>query len=200
MITTLSIIAITCGISFLGFNNAQWINKLIFWPPAIRRGEYYRFLSHALIHADGMHLLFNMMTLYFFGRILEGFYEHVLGPFGFALFYAGGVVVAIVPSYFANKDNPGYRSLGASGGVSAVLFAFILLSPWSRIYVWFLPMPAILYAVAYVAYSIYMERQGHDNINHSAHLWGAAYGVIFTLLAEPRVLPAFLEQISQPRF
>ncbi|MBS0583783.1 MAG: rhomboid family intramembrane serine protease [Proteobacteria bacterium] len=200
MLTTISIIAVTCIVSFLGFSNAQLIDKLIFWPPAVKRGQYYRFLSHALIHADGTHLLFNMITLYFFGRALEGFYEHVLGSFGFALFYAGAVVVAMLPSYFANRDNPAYRSLGASGGVSAVLFAFILLSPWSRIYVWFLPMPAILYAVAYVAYSIYMERHGRDNVNHSAHLWGGAYGVVFTLLAEPRVLPAFLQQLASPRF
>ena len=200
MTTTLLIIAATCVVSFLGFNNAQLIDKLIFWPPAVKRGQYYRFLSHALIHADGAHLLFNMITLYFFGRALEGFYERALGPFGLALFYAGAVVVAILPSYFANKDNPAYRSLGASGGVSAVLFAFILLSPWSRIYVWFLPMPAILYAVAYVVYSIYMERQGRDNINHSAHLWGGAYGVAFTLLAEPRVFSAFLQQLASPRF
>lgn len=200
MLTTISIIAVTCVVSFLGFSNAQLIDKLIFWPPAVKRGQYYRFLSHALIHADGTHLLFNMITLYFFGRALEGFYEQALGPFGFALFYAGAVVVAILPSYFANKDNPAYRSLGASGGVSAVLFAFILLSPWSRIYVWFVPMPAILYAVAYVAYSIYMERQGRDNINHSAHLWGGAYGVAFTLLAEPRVFSTFLQQLASPRF
>lgn len=198
--TTIILIGVTCVVSFLGFNNPQLIGRLIFWPPAVKRGEYYRFLSHALIHADGAHLLFNMITLYFFGRVLEGFYERALGPFGFALFYAGGVIVAILPSYLANRDNPAYRSLGASGGVSAVLFAFILLSPWSRIYVWFLPMPAILYAVAYVAYSIYMERQARDNVNHSAHLWGAAYGVAFTLLAEPRVFSAFFRQIADPRF
>ncbi len=198
--TTLILIAVTCIVSFLGFNNRELIDKLIFWPPAVKRGQYYRFLSHALIHADGAHLLFNMITLYFFGRAMEGLYERLLGPAGFALFYAGAVVVAMLPSYIANRDNPAYRSLGASGGVSAVLFAFILINPWATILVWFVPVPAILYAVAYVAYSIYMDRQRSDNINHSAHLWGAAYGVLFTVLAAPRVIGYFLEQLSHPRF
>jgi len=198
--TTIILIAVTCIVSFLGFNNRDLIDKLIFWPPAVKRGQYYRFLSHALIHADGAHLLFNMITLYFFGRAMEGLYERILGPAGFALFYAGAVVVAILPSYIVNRDNPAYRSLGASGGVSAVLFAFILINPWATILVWFLPVPAILYAVAYVAYSIYMDRQRSDNINHSAHLWGAAYGVLFTVLAAPRVIGYFLEQLSHPRF
>ena len=197
---TIILIAATCVVSFLGFNNPHLIGKLIFWPPAVKRGEYYRFLSHALIHADGAHLLFNMLTLYFFGRAMEGFYERLLGPFGFALFYAGAVVVAILPSYFANRDNPSYRSLGASGGVSAVLFAYILINPWATILVWFLPVPAILYAVAYVAYSIYMDRQRSDNINHSAHLWGAAYGIAFTVLAAPRVISYFFEQLTHPKF
>jgi len=198
--TTIILIAVTCIVSFLGFNNRDLIDKLIFWPPAVKRGQYYRFLSHALIHADGAHLLFNMITLYFFGRAMEGLYERILGPAGFALFYAGAVVVAILPSYIANRDNPAYRSLGASGGVSAVLFAFILINPWATILVWFLPVPAILYSIAYVAYSIYMDRQRSDNINHSAHLWGAAYGVLFTVLAAPRVIGYFLEQLSHPRF
>ena len=200
MLTTISIIAVTCLVSFLGFSNAQLIDKLIFWPPAVKRGQYYRFLSHALIHADGAHLLFNMITLYFFGRSMEGLYERLLGPFGFALFYAGAVVVAMLPSYLANRDNPAYRSLGASGGVSAVLFAFILVNPWATIIVWFVPVPAILYAVAYVGYSIYMDRQRSDNVNHSAHLWGAAYGIAFTVLAAPRVIGYFLEQLTHPRF
>jgi membrane associated rhomboid family serine protease len=82
--------------------------------------------------------------------------------------------------------------------VSAVLFGFVVLSPWTRMLVFFIPMPAIVYAVLYVAYSIYMDRRGQDNINHSAHLWGAAYGVVFTLLTSPEILPHFLRALSQP--
>jgi membrane associated rhomboid family serine protease len=200
MSSTLIIIAVTCIVSFLGFNNAQLIDKLIFWTLGIKRGQYYRFLSHALIHADPTHLLFNMMTLYFFGRAMEWLYTGTLGPLGFILFYAGGVIVAILPSYYANRDKPAYRSLGSSGAVSAVLFAFILINPWATILFWFVPCPAILFAVAYVAYSIYMDRQRSDNINHSAHIWGAAYGVLFTVLLQPRVVPHFLDQLIHPHF
>ena len=198
---TFAIIAITVLVSWQSFEKPRLLQRLILWPPAIDRNKQFdRLLTHGFIHADWSHLLFNMITLYFFGRSMEGLYERLLGPAGFALFYAGAVIVAILPSYIANRDNPAYRSLGASGGVSAVLFAFILINPWATILVWFLPVPAILYAVAYVAYSIYMDRQRSDNINHSAHLWGAAYGVLFTVLAAPRVISYFLEQLSHPRF
>jgi membrane associated rhomboid family serine protease len=177
------------------------MNDLILWPPAIaRQREYHRLVTYGVVHADFGHLLFNMITLYFFGRVMEGFFTSRMGPFGFALFYIGGLVISILPTYLKNRNNPDYRSLGASGAVSAVLFAFILLAPWSRIIVLVIPMPAIIYAVLYTGYSIYMDRRGQGNVNHSAHLWGAAYGVAFTVLAEPRVLPHFLNALMQPSF
>jgi membrane associated rhomboid family serine protease len=200
MITTLLIIAVTCIVSFSAFNNRQLAERLILWPPAVQRGQYYRLVTHGFLHADQMHLLLNMFTLFFFGRAMEPIYAEILGPAGFALFYVSAIVVAILPSYFANKDNASYRSLGASGAVSAVLFAYILINPWATIIVWFVPMPAILYAVAYVAYSIYQDRRQADNINHSAHLWGAAYGIAFTVVAAPPVISHFLEQLSHPHF
>ena len=200
MITTLIIIAITCIVSFSAFNNLRLMNRLILWPPAVQRGEYYRLVTHGLIHANPTHLLLNMMTLFFFGGFIEQVYSDIMGPLGFALFYTSAIVVAILPTYFANKDNAEYRSLGASGAVSAVLFAFILIRPWSTILVWFVPMPAIVYAVAYVAYSIYQDRRQADNINHSAHLWGAAYGIAFTVVSSPPVISHFLEQLSHPSF
>lgn len=199
MSITLIIIAITCVISFAGFSNAQLIDRLILWPPAITRGkEYWRLATCGLIHADVPHLVFNMITLYFFGRAMEGFYASRVGAIGFVLFYVGGLVVSSLPSYLSHRDDSRYRSLGASGAVSAVLFAFILLAPWTKIIVLVLPVPAIIYAVLYVGYSIYMDRQSSDNINHSAHLWGAAYGVLATILIEPRVLGSFLQQLTQP--
>jgi membrane associated rhomboid family serine protease len=198
-ITLLIILAATCIVSFMAFNNRRMIDDLILWPPAIeRKKEYYRLVTYGLIHADGMHLLFNMMTLFFFGRIMEPFYNDALGVFGFGLFYLGGLLISILPTYLKNRHNNSYRSLGASGAVSAVLFGYVLLSPWSRIIVWFLPVPAIIYAVLYVGYSIYMDQRGQGNINHSAHLWGAAYGVVFTVLVNPMVLPHFLDSLSQP--
>ena len=201
MSITLIILAITCVVSFIAFSNRKVMDDLILWPPAISRSkEYHRLVTYGLVHADAGHLLFNMITLFFFGRQIERFYTDELGTFGFALFYIGGLVVSILPTYLRNRGNPNYRSLGASGAVSAVLFAYVLLAPWSRIIVFVVPMPAIVYAVLYTAYSIYMDKRGQDNVNHSAHLWGAAYGVVFTLLVNPRVLPYFLGALSHPRF
>ena len=201
MSTTLILIALTCAVSFTAMNNPKMIDALILWPPAIsRKKQYYRLLTYGLIHADFMHLLFNMVTLYFFGRVTESFYTDVLGPFGFAIFYVGGLLASILPTYYKHRDDSRYYSLGASGAVSAVLFAFILFAPWSTIYIYVLPVPAIIYAVLYVAYSIYSERQGGDRVNHSAHLWGAAYGVLVTILLEPRIFPAFLSALANPRF
>jgi membrane associated rhomboid family serine protease len=198
-ITLLIILAATCIVSFMAFSNRRLIDDLILWPPAIeRKREYYRLVTYGFIHADGMHLLFNMLTLYFAGTQMEPFYNASLGAFGFGLFYLGGLIVSILPTYLKNRHNTNYRSLGASGAVSAVLFGFIMLSPWSRILVLFVPMPAIVYALLYVGYSVYMDHQGRGNINHSAHLWGAAYGVVFTVLANPAVLPHFLGSLSRP--
>lgn len=198
---TLSILAITCVVSYLAFKNARLLDDLILWPPAIaRKHEYYRLVTYGLVHADFTHLLFNMITLYFFGRVMEGFYAGQLGTYGFALFYLGALVVSILPTYLKNRGNADYRSLGASGAVSAVLFGFVLLAPWSLIIVFVIPVPAVVYAVLYTGYSIYMDRRGRGNINHSAHLWGAAYGVVFTLLVNPRVLPHFLGALMQPSF
>jgi membrane associated rhomboid family serine protease len=197
----LILIAITCAVSLVAMNNPKMIEALILWPPAVRRdNDYYRLLSYGLVHADFAHLLFNMITLYFFGRVMEQFYNAQMGPFGFAFFYVLGLLASILPTYIKNKDNAQYRSLGASGAVSAVLFAFILFQPWTTIYVFVLPVPAIVYAVLYVAYTIYSERRGGDNVNHSAHLWGAAYGVAFTLILEPRVFSLFLDALAHPSF
>lgn len=199
MLITLAILAVTCVVSFMALNNAKLMNDLLLWPPAIQRSrEYYRLVTYGLVHADFGHLLFNMLTLFFFGRAMEPFYAARLGTLGFLLFYMGGLVVSILPTYLKNRSNGSYRSLGASGAVSAVLFAFVLLAPWARIYVFVLPLPAIIYAVLYTAYSIYMDKRGQDNVNHSAHLWGGAYGVAFTLLMEPRVLSHFLYALAHP--
>ena len=202
MIVTLALIAVTCIVSVSAFGNPRMLEALVLWPPAIsRRHQYWRLLSYGLVHADGSHLLFNMLTLFFFGRAMEGLYAQYLGPFGFALFYAGGLLVSILPSWWMHRRDPNYRSLGASGAVSAVLFAFILLQPWAMIFVFFLPLPAILYAVAYIAYSIWMDHTGgRDRVNHSAHMWGAAYGVLFTVFMEPRVVLVFVDQLQHPHF
>ncbi|MFK2890709.1 rhomboid family intramembrane serine protease [Dyella flagellata] len=199
-ITLLIILVGTSIVSFMAFNNRRLMDDLILWPPAIeRKREYYRLVTYGLLHANPMHLLFNMLTLYFFGRQMEYIYNSTLGTFGFALFYLGGLIVSILPTYFNNRRNANYHSLGASGAVSAVLFGFILYQPWAKIYVFFaVGIPAIIYALLYVVYSMYMDRHGQDNVNHSAHLWGAAYGVAFTAVANPSVLSNFLDAMSRP--
>ncbi|WP_026470850.1 rhomboid family intramembrane serine protease [Alkanindiges illinoisensis] len=192
---TLTLILITCLLSFIAFGNRMVMNRLIMWPPAMRRGQFDRFITYGFVHADGTHLLFNMITLYFFGRAIEAFYRPYFAGMGFILFYLAALVVAMLPSYFKHKNDPNYLSLGASGAVSAVLFAYILFAPWSLIFVFFIPMPAIIYALLYTAYTVYSARRGQDNINHSAHLWGAGFGVIATIAIEPRLVPRFMQEL-----
>lgn len=200
---TVSIIVITCIISFLAFNNRRFMDALIFWPPAVHvKNQYYRFLTCGFIHADMMHLLFNMVTLYFFGKALENYYMGVLGlqHYYFLILYFTALIAANIPTYLKHRDDYNYRSLGASGAVVAVQFAFILIDPWSELWVWGIKMPAVVFVLLFLAYSIFMSKRGGDNINHSAHLWGALYGVLFTIAARPSVFPMFIEQIKQPRF
>ena len=196
---TIGIIVVTGLVSWLAFSNEKLLQRLLLWPPAVTRGrQFHRFLTYGFVHGDFMHLAFNMITLYFFGRLMEGFYGDYLGPLGFVGFYLSALVVSALPSYLRHRNDPEYATLGASGAVSAVLFAFILLQPWQIIYVYVIPVPAIIYAVLYVGYSIYAERRQADHINHSAHLAGAAYGVLFTVLMEPRVLGHFWQTLLSP--
>ena len=197
---TLVLIVLTCIVSFAAFNSPRAIGAPILWPPAVSRGEYWRLVTYGLIHADVGHLAFNMITLYFFGRVIEPFLVGEIGQAGYVAFYVAALVFSILPTYATNRDNAEYRSLGASGAVSAVLFAFILTNPWSMLLVFFIPMPAIVYAVAYTAYSIWMDRARKDNVNHSAHLWGAAFGVAFMLVVEPRLWRVFLTRLLDPSF
>lgn len=198
MTVTLILVAITAAVSWPAFNNPRLRNALAFWPPAVARGELHRFVTHGLVHADAQHLLFNMVTLFFFGAAVTPFFERTVGVAGFVVFYVLGIVVAILPSYPRHARDPRYRSLGASGAVSAVLFSYILMAPWSVIYVFVVPVPAILFAAAFVGYSFYGGRGGGDNINHSAHLWGAGYGAIASLCIEPGLWGHFLSQLRSP--
>ena len=195
---TLVLIAITAIVSWMAFNNRKLADRLVLWPPAIdRHRQYDRLVTYGFVHADWAHLIFNMVTLYFFGRYIEIAMTQVTGSWlTYPLFYLAALVVSILPSYLKNQKNPNYLSLGASGAVSAVLFAFILLKPWTLIFVMFIPVPAIIYAVFYVGYSLWMDHRGGDRINHSAHLAGAAFGVLFMVAMAPGVLPLFLQQLG----
>lgn len=198
---TYLLIAVTALVSWLAFSNRKLADRLILWPPAIDKlKQYDRLLTYGFIHADFWHLFFNMFTLFFVGRVMERVMTEWVGPWVFPLFYLSALVVSILPSYLKNHENPGYAALGASGAISAAMFAYVLLAPWQWIIVFVIPMPAIVFAVLYVIYSIWMDRRGGDRYNHGAHLAGAAYGVLFMLIMRPDVLGHFLAELSNPSF
>lgn len=204
MITiTIIIIAITCLVSFLAFSNENLMGDLIFYPPAItNENQWYRFITSGFIHVDTMHLAFNMFTLYFFGSSWETAYIGYLGvgKIWYIILYLGALIVSQIPSYLKNRNNYRYRSLGASGAVSAIVFSMILLMPWSTLYVFVIPVPAVIYAVLYLGYTIYMGKKGNDNVNHDAHLWGASFGIISSIALKPEVISIFISAITHPHF
>ena len=197
-VVTYLLIAVTVGVSLAAWQQPRLLWAFIYSPTRVRRGEWWRLLTHGFIHADGAHLFVNMLVLFFFGGVMERVLVGRIGELGFLLFYVSGIVIAILPTHFRHLRDLDYRSLGASGAVAAMLFAYILIQPWSTLLVMFIPMPAIVFAVAYVWYSAWAERRSADNVNHGAHLAGAAWGVAFMLLLEPRLLPRFVDRLLSP--
>lgn len=186
--TTLIIIIITCLVSFTAFGNEKIMNDLIFYPPAVQRGQWYRFFSCGLLHADIGHLAFNMLTLYFFGGGVEHNFELLFGKYGKLIYLAMYVLAlgaCLLPTYNKNKDNYHYRSLGASGAVSAVVFAGLLIAPWIEVGFFVIPpfIPGFIFGPLYLIITYVLDKRGGDNINHSAHYWGALYGVAFLIVA-----------------
>ena len=183
---TLILIIANVLFSVVGFSNNAMLTKTIGWPYYEKRNkQYYRFITSGFLHADWMHLIFNMFTLYFFGRNIEPIFSDAAlgGQFAYIALYFLGLIAADIPSYLKHNDDPNYRSLGASGAVSAVIFASIIFSPWSSIYLYgALKISATVYAVLYIAYCIYMGKKNQDNVNHDAHLWGSVFGFVFTLV------------------
>ena len=199
---TLILVIITVVISMSAFNNDQVYNKMILWPGKMDSpAEYYRLLSSGFIHADWVHLILNMIALFMFGREIERTFTLLgMSSMLFLVLYLAGIVVASLPSFIKHRNNAYYRSLGASGGVAAVLFSYIYFAPWDRILIWFIPVPAIIAAIAYLVYSAYMSRKGGDYINHDAHFYGAVFGFLFTLVFAPDHGRIFLQQLMQPHF
>jgi membrane associated rhomboid family serine protease len=201
-IITTVIIAITVLISILAFNDHNLKQKLIFSPYQIKRsGEWYRFFTSGLIHADWMHLIFNMYVLYGFGQLTETYYVLSFGstgPYAYALMYVVAIALAEVYSYFKNQDNPYYASLGASGAVSAVLFSSILFNPWSKIGIIFIPIgiPGVVMGALYLVYCQYKARKADDNIGHNAHFYGALFGFVFPLFLKPHLIIDFVNIIK----
>ncbi len=198
----LLILAITSIISFIAFGNEQLKERLLFYPYLIfhRKKEYERFITHGFIHGDFMHLFFNMFTLYFFGQHVEYYLTKMHGSTGrmlFMLFYLVALVVSSLPSFFRQKNNQYYRSLGASGAVSAILFASILIEPLSKIYLYgAIGIPAFVFGPLYLAYEAYSTKKANDNIGHDAHFTGAIFGLIGIVILVPETFSNFIRQIA----
>jgi membrane associated rhomboid family serine protease len=199
---TTVILIVNVIVSAIALQNRDFMRRLIFNPYAIhQRNEWYRFFSSGFIHADVIHLAVNMYVLYWMGDIVEQYYSHLFGDRGvvyFTILYLSSLVMSIFPTYNNHKHDPGYNGLGASGAVSAVVFTFILLNPMQRLCLYgleFLCLPGIIFGVLYLYYCYYMSKKGGDNINHSAHMWGAIYGFTFTLFLKPSLVVDFFTKL-----
>lgn len=203
---TISIIIANVIFSLIGFSNADMVDKTIMWPYRVaRENQYIRFITSGFLHADWMHLIFNMFTLFFFGRNLELYFNYygLGGNISYLLLYFLGLIISDIPSYIKHKNDYNYRSLGASGAVAAVVFATIVFSPWSAIYIYgALKISAALYAALYIFYCVYMGKKSNDNINHDAHLWGSLFGLAFTLILigvmQPELFSGIMEELKNP--
>ncbi len=196
-------VGITCLVSIILMQNRGGKMLLVFHPATIREhNQWWRFLTCGFVHADGVHLAVNMFVLWSFGNAIERFYfPTFLGDFGaqkFMLLYFGGIVAACVPSYVRHNRNPGYAALGASGGVSAVVFAAILFEPWQNLYLYgVIAIPQILAGAAYLVYSWYSDKRAADNIGHMAHFTGAIWGFVITGLMRPELFVRFVQKALQ---
>jgi len=201
------LIGLTVAISAYAWSKNELMESWIMQPYVVARsGQWYRLLTSGFLHADWGHLLFNMFAFYSFGPLVLAALEDGFGQgpgLGlFLLLYLGGIVVSDLPTYFQHRDDPGYRSLGASGGVSSVVFGSILLFPVNAngggIIIFPIPIPIqpFLFGFLYLAYSWYMGRRRGDNINHDAHFYGALYGVVLLLVLMPSAGLLFVQQIS----
>lgn len=203
---TIIIVIITVLVSIGGFSSQKIIDDLIFYPPAVSRNkQFYRFFSCGLIHTDYAHLLLNMLALYLFGKGVEDAFVELMGSPGryiYLFMYVSALLVSLLPTYFRNRDNSSYRSAGASGAVSAVIFAGLMLAPETEVYVFFIPIPipGFIFAPLYLLISAIMDKRGGGRINHSAHIWGALYGLAFIIVAglliDYNVIAAGLERIK----
>ncbi len=195
---TLLFTGITVVCSILAFQDPQLIYKLMYSPYLIsRQKEWYRFFSFQFVHADWMHLAFNMIAFYSFGAFLEQVLEQISilpASLSFFIIYMGGHLVGVLPQYKQYENTSNYSSIGASAGVSGVLFATILYNPSTPISLYFVfDVPAWLFGGLYLAYSYYMKDKQGDSVNHSAHHYGALFGLVAMLALAFPYFKALLE-------
>lgn len=205
---TLTILIITALISFAAFSNNRIQEDLIFWPAAMKGGrQYHRFFTYGLIHADYLHLGFNMISFWSFGQFVEkqlfAYLFEDKAKLLFILLYVLAIIISALPDYFMHRNNYAYRALGASGAVSAVIFAGIMLEPTLPIGFFFIPVriPGYLFALIFLALSTYLAKRGRDNIGHGAHITGAIFGLVYTivvakLVANYDAVQAFIQAIQ----
>jgi membrane associated rhomboid family serine protease len=194
-ITTILLIA-TAFISWQAFNNSALYEKMIFNPYRVKHErQYYRLLSHILIHADFFHLGLNLLVFYSFGRIMELYltvkYGFAAGGFLFLILYAVGALCATLPAMRKHADNYGYNAVGASGAVSAVMMSYMILFPLTEIAFFFIPMKAFIGVAVFFLFEHFMNRSGKTNIAHDAHIWGALFGIMFIFFLQPQSLVDF---------
>ncbi|HYF03173.1 MAG TPA: rhomboid family intramembrane serine protease [Patescibacteria group bacterium] len=191
----LFIFVVTIGLSLQTlFANPALLDKLMLRPYEVaHERKWWQLITSGFIHGDMMHLIFNMLTFFFFAFALEQY----LGSLQFLIVYFGSMILADVSSIFKNKNNPNYASLGASGAIAGVMFSFILFNPTATLSLLILPIPipAPIFAVLYLAYSYFSGKQQYDNVNHEAHLWGAVAGFFLTILLYPGVIQHFMNEV-----
>ncbi len=167
------------------------------------RRQYYRLLTHAMLHADWLHLIVNMLVFYSFGQAVEYYFRElrytgaIANPaLCFIILYISSIIIASLTTLYKQKNNPDYNSVGASGAVSAIVFASIFFNPMHKVYFFgVLPIPGIIFGVLYLAYTQYMSKRGGDNVNHDAHFLGAVYGFFFPVILEPSLFIEFFKNI-----
>lgn len=200
---TLILITITSLVSILCFTGTLNGDKLLFNAYYVwHRKEWYRLFSYGVVHGSWWHLFFNMLTLYFFGRVVEQYFAlafgDTLGIVLYVVLYVSAIAVSSIRDLVKFKDDWNYNAVGASGTVSAILFASILFEPKMGIYIYLIPIPVpgYIFAPLYLLYCWYMAKRNMDNIGHSAHFWGAVYGLVFPLICKPAILSHFLFQLG----
>lgn len=186
------IIAVTVLISYRGFNDLSFFRKFEFHVGSIQKGEQIRMISSGFLHVDMGHLFFNMVTLWFFAPLVLAY----LGNWTFVLVYMGSLIFGNLLTLLFNKNNYSYRAVGASGAVTGVLYSAILLQPDMMLGLFFvIPIPAYLFGILYLLYSIYGMKSQNDNIGHSAHFGGAVGGYVITLIEQPQLLIDHTEMV-----
>jgi membrane associated rhomboid family serine protease len=201
---TLLIIGITVAVSLLAFSNRGLFEKMqLNTYQVYHQKQWYRVVSHGFLHADMIHLFVNMIVLFSFGEAVEQRFSllesrDVIGgsTLHFLILYFAGMVIATLTTIKKHKDNYNYNAIGASGAVSAVVFAYIFFSPTNTLLLMgVIPIPAILFGILYLVYSQYMRKRGGDRVNHDAHFVGAVFGFIYPVILEPGLIRVFINQL-----